>query len=500
MLSNPCTLNEALIKASAGSPSRPFILHGDDSLTYAEAYGYSCSLAAYLGQMGIRRGDSVCMLLPRVPELVISMLGMSLAGIIPVPVNYTLSQDEVEGFFISSGARAAILHSRFLGQMGEALKGSLRGRMIVVGDSSEGLIPWAEAAGASPSGFTPYEAALDDLAYLNYTTGTGGNPKGALATHSNLYWNTRSSVEAMDITQADRHLCMFASFAHPHEIFARPLYTGGSIVLLEEINPKTIARTIKQHAVSVMMGLAPMYDMMATHLKDQGIESLRVAESGGMYTNPALNARFMDAFGKPILSVWGSTETSGIALANRPSDFRTDGSAGKPCPYYEVRVVDDEGEDVPDGEHGEFAFRGNGVISGYLGNGSFSGRDGWYMSGDIGYRDSGGFFHFLDRRNGMLKVAGLKVYPLQVELALQRHPGIAEVAVIGHEDRLRGVVPKAVIVPREGAHIDEAELRSFCKGRLADYMVPRKVVLVDSLPKIGSGKINKKALMKEHSE
>ena len=500
MRSNPHTLNEAFALSVSSHPGRTFVIHGGDSLTYEESYRASCSLASYLGQMGVGRADRVGMLLPRVPELVISMLGMSLAGIIPVPVNYTLSAEEVEGFFTSSGATAAIVHSKFLAHMSEGLKASLSGRMIVVGEAVDGLIPWAEAASARASGFIPYQAALDDTAYLNYTTGTGGAPKGAIATHSNMYWNTRSSVEAMEITSEDRHLCMFASFAHPHEIFARPLYTGGSIVLLEEINPKTIARTIKDHAVTVMMGLAPMYDMMATHLKGQGIDTLRVAESGGMYTNPALNARFMEAFGRPILSVWGSTETSGIALANRPSDFRTDGSAGKPCPHYEVRVVDDEGADVPDGEAGEFAFRGEGVISGYYGNGSFNSHDGWYMSGDIGYRDPEGFFHFLDRRNGMLKVAGLKVYPLQVELALQHHPGIAEVAVIGHEDRLRGVVPKAIIVPRDGAQIDEAELRSFCKGRLADYMVPRKVVLVDALPKIGSGKINKKALMKEHAE
>lgn len=500
MRSNPHTLTEAFTQAAGAHPSRTFIIHGADALTYVDAYRASCSLAAYLTQMGIVRGDRVAMLLPRVPELVISMLGMSLAGIIPVPVNYNLSMDEVERFFTSSGANAAVVHTKYFGQMSEPLKASLRGRMIAVGDESAGMIPWADTISASAAGFTPYAATIDEISYLNYTSGTGGAPKGAIATHANVYWNTRSSVEAMEITSEDRHLCMFASFAHPHEIFARPLYTGGSIVLLEEINPKTIARTIKDHSVSVMMGLAPMYDMMATHLKDKGIDTLRVAESGGMYTNPALNARFMEAFGRPILSVWGSTETSGIALANRPSDFRTDGSAGKPCPYYEVRVVGEDGSDVPDGESGEFAFRGEGVISGYYNNGSFNSRDGWYMSGDIGYRDSEGFFHFLDRKNGMLKVAGLKVYPLQVELALQHHPGIAEVAVIGHEDRLRGVVPKAIIVPRDGAQIDEAELRSFCKGRLADYMIPRKVVLVDALPKIGSGKINKKALMKEHAE
>jgi long-chain acyl-CoA synthetase len=298
----------------------------------------------------------------------------------------------------------------------------------------------------------------------------------------------------MEITGDDVHLIMFASFAHPHELFARPLYTGGSMVLLEEINPKTIARTIREHGVTCMMGLAPMFGLMASHPAVTDIPMLRIAESGGMFSRPDIIGDFLGKFGVPVLSVWGSTETSGIAIANTPRRYRTDGSAGRACPHYEVRLLDDEGRDVPVGEDGELAFRGEGVVGGYFGGEEFSARDGWYLSGDLARQDREGFYYFVERKSGMLKVAGLKVYPLQVELELMRHEGIAEVAVLGVEDRLRGVVPKAYIVPREGYTLDFDDVRKFCKGRMADYMIPRQVEFRDSLPRIGSGKINKKAL------
>ena len=131
---------------------------------------------------------------------------------------------------------------------------------------------------------------------------------------------------------------MFASFAHPHELFARALYLGGTIVLLEEINPKTMARTIRDRGVTCMMGLAPMYDMLISHCAGADLGALRIAESGGMYTRPDIIEHFRRHFGIPVLSVWGSTETTGIALANTPAAYRTDGSAGRACPHYGVRV------------------------------------------------------------------------------------------------------------------------------------------------------------------
>ncbi|MBZ0157687.1 MAG: acyl--CoA ligase [Alphaproteobacteria bacterium] len=487
------TIHDALERNCRTHPSKSFILAYDRAFTYEEAYRLSNGFARFLTASGVGKNDKACLILPRVPELVLAFLGMAKAGVIPIPVNYTVSPGEIKHFISLVAPSVIVIHEKLLPVLDSEILLLRSIRIVVVGEDSHGHIPWEEASspavekGGSDIGF-------NKIAYLNYTTGSSGTPKGAIATHANIYWNTRASVEAMEMTGDDVHLCMFASFAHPHELFARPLYTGGTIVLLEEINPKTIVKTINDKSVTCMMGLAPMFDMIASHCSHKEMESLRVAESGGMYTRPDIIGNFKKYFGVPVLSVWGSTETTGIALANTPRAYRDDGSTGRVCPFYELRIIDDEGNDVGDGEVGELVFRGEGVISGYYNSTDFHVADGWYYSGDLGWKDEEGYLYFVERKSGLMKVAGLKVYPLQIEISLMAHHGIKEAAVIGVEDRLRGMVPKAYIVPREGFDLTEEDVRAFCKGKMADYMIPKAVEIRSELPKIGSGKINKKAL------
>jgi long-chain acyl-CoA synthetase len=334
----------------------------------------------------------------------------------------------------------------------------------------------------------------DTLAYLNFTTGTSGFPKGALCSHANIYWNSRAAIDTFQLTAEDVHLCMFASFAHPHELFSRALYSGGSLVLLTRISPKVIVSTINRYRVTCMMGLAVMYKMMAEHCPATALPDLRIAESGGMFTSPEIHTAFLSAFKLPILSVWGSTETTGIALANRPDDYKTNGSMGRPCPGYEVKLIDEAGNEVAAGEVGELLFSSPANVSGYADNIPLPGIDSWYASGDLAKKDQDGFYYFIERKTGMIKVAGLKVYPLQVELVLQQHPAIKEAAVIGVREKRRGYVPGAFVVSEDGSQLDWDEVTRFCKKRLAPYMIPKQFILMDELPKIGSGKINKKAL------
>lgn len=474
----------------------PFMHYHDLTFSYQDTYRLCCGLADSLRGMGLQKGDTACLLLPRIPETVISLFGMSMAGVYAIPVNYTLSHDEVNNFIAATNPSLIVVTAKTYNVL-DARVLALRSiiKLIVVGGEIPGAIPWASVAVAS-EGKPKVAVTQRDIAYLNYTTGSSGVPKGARATHENIYWNTVASCEAMDITGDDVHLCMFASFAHPHELYARALYTGGSFVLLEEINPKTIARTIVSRSVTCMMGLAPMYEMLKGQHYENSLGALRIAESGGMYTRPDISRGFMERFGIPVLSVWGSTETTGIALANRPEHFRTDGSMGMACPHYEVKIAEEDGTGLPHGTVGEVMIKGPGVIAGYYDYPTFHCVDEWYCTGDLGLRDEEGFYYFTERKNGMLKVAGLKVYPLQVELALMEHPSVKEVAVLGYDDKLRGVVPRAFIVTRDGSEPDHDDIRHFLKGRIADYMIPRKVDVLPELPKIGSGKINKKELQR----
>lgn len=488
----PLTINDALEKNNLRNPDKNFIVYHDTALTYSDVRNLSNGISAFFLSEGIRQKERICLLMPRTPELIISFLAIQRIGALPVPVNYTLSKEEVNRFILSVSPSAIIVKDELLHRLDNETIARLK-RIIVTGSDARRYIDW-NALCYPVTDTIDVGIGFDETAYLNYTTGSSGAPKGAVTTHSNTYWNTVSAIETMGIGPNDIHMCMFASFAHPHELFARALYTGGTLVLLEEINPKTIARTIINNSVTCVMGLAPMFDMLASHCRDFHMDSLRVAESGGMYTRPDIIRSFRRHFGIPVLSVWGSTETTGIAVANTPEEFREDGSFGKVCPHYDVKIVDEDGNDARPGELGEMLFRGKGVVSGYIEDLDFPSIDGYFCSGDLAYRDVEGYHYFVERKSGLLKVAGLKVYPLQVELVLLSHPLIQEVAVLGIEDRVRGMVPKAFIVTKEDSQLCKDEIRDFCKGKLADYMIPKEVEVVTELPKIGSGKIDKRAL------
>jgi long-chain acyl-CoA synthetase len=274
------------------------------------------------------------------------------------------------------------------------------------------------------------------------------------------------------------------------------------MVLMEKVYPKSIAEVISMHGVTCMMGLAPLYQTLLELLdhKTYDLCSLRVPESGGMYTRGELIERFRRKTGVPIIPVWGSTETTGIAVAIRPGGPLPPGSVGKPCFSYEVRIIDEQNRELPEGEIGEMIFKGPAVVEDYYQRPEESQKcfqNGWYYSGDFGKKDNAGNLYFIERKSGMMKVAGLKVYPLEVELSLIEHPAIQEVAIIAARDRLRGEVPKAIIVPKPGQQITEKEVHEFCREKLPHYKVPRIIEFREHLPKIGSGKINKRELQLE---
>ncbi|WP_420264172.1 class I adenylate-forming enzyme family protein [Candidatus Magnetominusculus dajiuhuensis] len=489
------TIDEALADNWINNPDKTFIVYKADTLTFGDIYKLVNGLAGFLSASGVKKDDKVCMVLPRVPELVIAFLAAVRIGALPVPVNFTIGKIETASFIRAVKPVATVIHEKLLGGVDHEILAAACKTIIIIGEKRHhpaSLIPWDTAC--RPSNVVTRAEGQQPIAYLNYTTGSTSTPKGALTTHDNIYANTASAVKAMGLTADDVHMCMFSSFAHPHELFARALFTGASVALLEEINPKTMASVIRSAKVTAMMGIAPLYDMLSSHAENIKLDTLRIAESGGMYTRPEISKRFYNTFGIPVLSVWGSTETTGIAIANTPLSYRLDGSMGRPCPYYEIKVLKENDTEAQTGETGELLFKGPGVISGYMEGSELPLVDGWYYSGDLGFKDRDGFFYFTDRKSGLLKVAGLKVYPMQVELALLSHPAIKEAAVIGVEDKLRGDIPAAFVILKEGSLITEGEISRYCNKNMAHYMIPRKVKIVEELPRIGSGKVDKRQL------
>ncbi len=495
------TLVEMLEKNAKNYPEKIAIAFHELRIGYQQLNEMVNRLANGLLGLGIKKGDRVGLMLPKIPEMVISFLGIAKCGAIAAPFNYELQPDRIGELLKETQPFCLVVHESFVNLVQQAIPSFWPTHIIVVGDyKREPFFSWWAVLNGSNTGNPNIETTMDGVVYLNYTSGSTGESKGAITTHANIYWNTVAAVNALRLTHDDIHLCMFAPFAHPHEIFARPLYLGGTMVLLDNVYPKSLAKAISDNGVTCMMGLAPMYEKLLDVAGEYDLGSLRIPESGGMYTRVDLIQRFEKRVGVPILPVWGSTETTGIAIADSPSESLVDGSVGRPCPCYEVKVVDEEGIELPPGEVGELIFRGPAVVSGYYRRpnetmNSF--KDGWYYSGDLGRMDDDRNFYFVERKSGMLKVGGLKVYPLEVEIALMEHPMIKEVAVIGAPDRLRGEVPKAIVVLSDGIRLTERDIFHFCKERMARYKIPRVIEFRDALPKIGSGKINKKALKEE---
>lgn len=498
------TLVEMLDRNDREIPGKKAIIFHNIEITYRELYETVNRLANAVSEVGLKKGDRVGLMLPRIPELIISFLSIAKVHGIAVPINFEHTVEGVRAILDSISARFLIVYSPFLELVKKSIPVDSKALIIVVGNEDRECLSWNEIVKKGNPNNPCLEINDDDIVYLNYTSGSTGNPKGAVTTHSNIYWNTVASVDALKLTSEDIHVCMFAPFAHPHEIFARPLYLGGTMVLIDKIYPKSLAEAISNHKVTCMMGLAPMYETLLELLEHRkyNLSSLRIPESGGMYTRVDLIERFDRKIGVPIIPVWGSTETTGIAIANCPGEQILPGSVGKPCISYEVKIVDENNRELPAGEIGEMIFKGPAVVKGYYGNvtdGQVCFKDSWYHSGDLGKKDDEGNFYFVERKTGMMKVAGLKVYPLEIEQVLMDHPDIKEVAVISAKDRLRGEVPRAVVVAKNGKALAEREVLDFCKERLPHYKLPRIVEMRDYLPKIGSGKINKKVLQKEYA-
>jgi long-chain acyl-CoA synthetase len=286
---------------------------------------------------------------------------------------------------------------------------------------------------------------------------------------------------------------MFPVFLHPHELFARGLFLGGTSVLVDTIYPKSIAQAISDHSVTTMMAISPIYKTLLPYYDSSfDFSSLRIPESGGMHTNPRLVLEFKERFGVPIYPVWGSTEASGIAIATPVDGEYKPGSMGKPCGYYEIKILDEAGKELPVGEAGEMVIRGPAVCTEYYNlpeETKKSAVDGWFFTGDLVRRDEEGYFYFIDRKARMMKVAGMKVFPSEIEEVLSRHPRIAEVAVVKAEDGLHGEVPKAFIVSKNGVEISKGDIRKYCETMIPKYKMPRIIEFRNELPRTAGGKI-----------
>jgi acyl-CoA synthetase (AMP-forming)/AMP-acid ligase II len=483
------SLGELLRRTARDHADRPAMLTDGASFTWAELDAAVDRVAAWWEACGVRPGDPIAFVTNKRAEVVIGFLACARVGAIYVPVNFKLPVAQIQDQLATAGV-AGLVWEHEHRAVADALRSLVR--------LSWSLEDW-KASEAFAGRRASFAATSDTPCYYNYTSGSTGRPKGAITTSRHINANAVQTSVGLGFTADDVYLGMFSVFSHPHELFHRSILFGGAFVVVDSLNPRIIADVIATNRVSWMMAVPSFYEMLLDYAEtaEADFSSLRVLEAGGAYVAPETLARMEAAFRARFLPVWGSTETTGVGLGMLADAPRRPGSTGKPIPGYQMRVVSEDGQDAPVGEVGELWMKGEAVAAGYVNQPEETAAqfvDGWYATRDLVRVDEDGFVYFTGRRSEMLKIGGIRVFPLEIELALAEHPDVRGVVVVRAEERLRGEVPRAIVQTTPTSTLDVRGVQAWCRARLANYKIPRIVEFWKEIPRLPNGKIDKKAV------
>lgn len=467
----------------------------DDELSYAMLDGASAHIAGLLSEHGVGPGDRVGIMLPNVPYFPVCYYGTLRAGGVVVPMNVLLKKREVEFYLSDSGAKLLFAWEAFADDAQAGADAADAECIVVKPGEFEQLV------GAASPVTGVADAADDDTAVILYTSGTTGTPKGAELTHSNLKRNCEIADGLFDLGSDAvilGALPLFHSFGQTCCMNAA-IAAGATLTLIPRFEPAKALEIIQRDRVNVFEGVPTMYGAML-HERDRDqydASSLRLCASGGSAMPVELMRGFEEAFGCKVLEGYGLSETSPVASFNHPDRERKPGSIGTPVAGVEMKVVDDEDNDVSQGEVGEIVIRGHNVMKSYWRKPDATDevmRGGWFHTGDMAKVDEDGYFFIVDRKKDLIIRGGYNVYPREIEEVLYEHPAVREAAVVGIPDDSLGEEVGAAISLKDGEEVDPNALRSYVKERVAAYKYPRKVWLVDDLPKGPTGKILKREI------
>ena len=478
------------------------IAAGETVVTHDALAEAALRLAGGLIELGLAPGARLAVFARKTPAAVTAFLATAAAGGVFFPVDPNQPPDVTRAILARLRPTIMAAAAEFLPVL-DALYPAGPPFAVVVcdGPGRPGLAHLDELR-AGPLPATLPEVGANDAVYLNFTSGTTGAPKGAVTTLGNLLANTRAAVAAFGLTPDDVHLCMMPIFVHPHEILLRPLYTGATMVLCDRVAARAVAAACSRHKVTALMAVAAIYETLLRLPAGSAnpLATTRVAESGGMHVPSALAGGLRRRFGTEILTVWGSTETTGVVLANRPGDPYAACCLGRPVDGYAVQTLREDGQPCAPGEPGELVVSGPGVCPGYFGEHSQAQNrlhNGRFCTGDEIFYDASGRYFFAGRQSMLLKVGGMKVFPVEIEEALRQHPDVAEAVVLPMPDDLRGEAAKAVVAPRPGAVLTTAGLRKFLQTRLHRLKMPRVIEIRETLPRTPGGKIAWRTLVSD---
>lgn len=512
-------LSTILEESALRHPAKDAFVFAGKGLPFAELDAASTRLAGALAARGIGTGDKVALSCPNLPYFPIVYYGILKAGAVVVPLNvllkgreiaYHLNDSEAKAFFCFEGTPELPMAAE--GEAGFAAADGCEHLVVITADpAAAGPVEGAETlgallAGAEP-GFDPVGTAADDTAVILYTSGTTGQPKGAELTHANLLLNTRASTDMLCCTADDRLLVVLPLFHSFGQVVLMNVgvLAGATSVLMPRFEPGPTLAALESEEITVFAGVPTMYWALLHH-EDEAIsidaiaDKLRLAVSGGASLPLEVLKGFEERLEVPILEGYGLSESSPVACFNQLERERKPGSIGWPIWGVKMKIVGDDGAELPAGERGEIAIKGHNVMKGYYRRPEATAecvRDGWLHTGDVGTMDEDGYFYVVDRTKDMIIRGGFNVYPREIEELLLEHPGISLAAVIGIPDETLGEEIRAYVVAAPGAELGGDEIVAWSKERLAAYKYPRQVEVRAELPMTATGKILKRELKEE---
>lgn len=521
------TLVHAFRDSVVRSPDHPALAYFDGRLSYRETDALSDSVAGHLAARGLERGDRVAIMLQNSPHFVIALLGAWKAGATVVPLNPMYKSGEVGHVLKDAEVSALICSDRawesYLRDTAAAVPAVrialtaceldfqttsddrvLDFDRLPAAEDADDLVTVARQGLAAPAG---RELTATDVALISYTSGTSGTPKGAMNAHGNIMVNVERQRTGHPIAEGSAYFALAPLFHITGMVcqLAVCLAHAGTLVLAYRFHPGVVLDAFAEHRPAYTVGPSTAFMALAATpgVTPEHFSSFRVISSGGAPLPPALVEKFRAGFGPYIRNGYGLTECTAPCASVPPErEAPVDPvsgtlSVGVPGPDTVVRIIDENGADVPFGEQGEIAVRGPQVVSGYWRLPEATAAafpDGELRTGDIGFMDRQGWLYVVDRKKDMINASGFKVWPREVEDVLYTHPAVREAAVVGVPDAYRGETVRAYVSLRPGSSVEPDELGAYCKERLAAYKYPREVEILAELPKTASGKILRREL------
>ncbi|ADO77567.1 long-chain-fatty-acid--CoA ligase [Halanaerobium praevalens] len=473
----------------------------DQKITYSKLEKKSNQLAHGLIDLGIKPSDMVSIMLPNSIEFLIAYTGILKSGATMVPLNISFKALAVEYILNNSEAKIIISSTKFLPLIKQCNLKSVENIILVDQKKSKQYLSLAE--------FNQQKETLPKLENIDqeftaaclYTSGTTGQPKGAMLSHHNLIFDAQKTIEHLKVDATEKFICvlpMFHAFAET-VCMLMPLFLGAEIVIVDRFLPEKVLKTIQAENVTFFAGVPTMYSALL-NVKNKNkydLSHLNLCISGGAAMPEQTMKDFEKTFKVKILEGNGPTEASPVAYVNPVDGITKTGSVGLPIPETEAKIVDENDKEVAIGQIGEIIVRGEHIMKGYYKmpeQTKITLRGGWLHTGDLGKMDEDGYVYILDRKKDMINVGGMNVYPREIEEQLYKNPKVKEAAVVATKDELRGEIPKAVIVLKDGATASEREIQKYCMKYFANYKIPKLVDFINELPKNATGKIDKKIL------